>query len=89
MHVRFGSRREAEIEVELAKGRSWRGRKVNAQISNPVNKDVVSQQLAYMVNPPMVPGEAAFSNPWFKPRNQVLDSHLNGTHKQDGSFKRV
>lgn len=42
--VRFGTRREAEIAVELAKGRSWKGRKVNATISNPVNKDVVSQQ---------------------------------------------
>ena len=43
-----------------------------------------SCQSVSTITPPRVHGEAVVSNPWFKPSNQVFDSHSIGTHKQDG-----
>ena len=36
--VRFGTMREAERAIELANGRSWRGRRINVQLANQRRK---------------------------------------------------
>ena len=96
--VRFGSIQEAEKAVELARGRSWGGRKIQVQLSkykqvpNPAqenenlhrkNDGEANPWSAGQVNP----WSARQANPWSA--RQAWNAGLKGLMKEDTPSKKV
>eukprot|EP00268_Persea_americana_P010935 TRINITY_DN14497_c1_g2_i2.p1 TRINITY_DN14497_c1_g2~~TRINITY_DN14497_c1_g2_i2.p1 ORF type:complete len:156 (+),score=29.41 TRINITY_DN14497_c1_g2_i2:894-1361(+) len=88
--VRFGLMREAELGIELARGRSWGGRRINMQLSNQRKKVESSQLVNRHPSEPFLgdPGQfvSSFDNPWFNPLRRVDSSERRVPYGESGSL---
>lgn len=71
--------------MEQARGRSWGGRRINVQLSNPGKKMESTQPVnRFRQSPPVDPRTSAsnLDNPWFNPQRRLMASF--GSSQQEG-----